>query len=163
MSPIIRTKYFYLPDNISCFINLAVVLHYEILELGSSYDRINIIFDDYLNQSWKEEHKIVEELDQGSESLNSLRFQKDLNVLIFFTHHPDNVNQYIRARFFMMHHKNQILVCTYQETISSSHQKKIEGNMEVTITAYQSKKQINKYFATHCIFYPRVFYFIKLS
>ena len=40
----------------------------------------------------------------------------------------------------MMHHKNQTLVCTYQETIFSSHQEKIENNMEVTITAYQSKE-----------------------
>ena len=110
----------------------------------------------------KKEHEIVEELDQGSESLNSLRFQKDLNVLIFFTHHPDNINQYLRERFFMMHHKNQILVCTYQETISSSHQKQIEGNMEVTITSYQSKEADQQlirntlHFLSSCVLFYKV-------
>ena len=38
-----------------------------------------------------------------------------------------------------MHHENQILVCTYQETIFSLHQE-TEKYTEVPITAYQSKE-----------------------
>ena len=55
MSPIIRTKCFSLPDNISCFNDLAVVLYYEITELGLGYQRISVVFDRYSNQSLKEE------------------------------------------------------------------------------------------------------------
>ena len=40
----------------------------------------------------------------------------------------------------MMHHENQILVCTYRETILSLHQEEIENNTEVTITACQSEE-----------------------
>ena len=54
ISSVIRTKCFSLPDNISCFDELAVVLYYEITELGSGYERINIVFDRYFNQSLKE-------------------------------------------------------------------------------------------------------------
>ena len=54
ISPIIRTKCFSLPDNISCFNELDVVLYYEITELGSGYERINVVFDRYFNQSLKE-------------------------------------------------------------------------------------------------------------
>ena len=54
ISPIIRTKCFSLPDNISCFNDLAVVLYYEITELGSGYERVNVVLDRYFNQSLKE-------------------------------------------------------------------------------------------------------------
>ena len=40
----------------------------------------------------------------------------------------------------MMHHENQILYCTYKETILSLHQEEVENNNEVTITACQSKE-----------------------
>ena len=64
MSPIIRTKCFSLPDNISCFNDLAVVLYYKITELGLGYERINVVLDRYFNQSFKEGTRIVEELEQ---------------------------------------------------------------------------------------------------
>ena len=40
----------------------------------------------------------------------------------------------------MMHHENQILVCTYQVSILSLDQEKIEKNTEVPITECQSDK-----------------------
>ena len=64
MSPIIRTKCFSLPDNISCFNDLAVVLYYKITELGLGSERINVVLDRYFNQSFKEGTRIVEELEQ---------------------------------------------------------------------------------------------------
>ena len=59
-----------------------------------------------------------------------------------------------------MHHKNQILVCKYQETIFSSHQ---ENNMEVKITAYQSKEADRQlirntlHYLFSCFLYYKVF------
>ena len=41
---------------------------------------------------------------------------------------------------YMMHHENQILVCTYRETILSSHQDEIENSTEVSIAACQSEE-----------------------
>ena len=53
MSPIIRVKCFPLPDNISCLNDLVVILYYEILRLGSGYDRIDAVFDRYFDPSLK--------------------------------------------------------------------------------------------------------------
>ena len=52
MSPIIRAKCLTLPDNISCFNDLAVVLYDEVLKLGSDYDRIDTVFYRYFNRSF---------------------------------------------------------------------------------------------------------------
>ena len=49
---------------IPCFNDLAVVLYYKITELGLGYERINVVFDRYFNQSLKEGTQIVEELEQ---------------------------------------------------------------------------------------------------
>ena len=160
MSPIIRTKYFYLPDNISCFIDLDVVLHYEILELSSSYDRINVIFDQYLNQSWKEGTRNSRGAGPRFRITELSEIPKRFECIDIF--HTHNVNQYLRERFFIMYHKHQILVCTYQETISSSHQTQIEGNMKVTITVCQSKEADQQlirntlHFLSSCVLFYKV-------
>ena len=53
----------------------------------------------------------------------------------------------------MMHHENQILVCTYRETILSSHQEEVENNTEVTITACQFEEadQLLTGHTLHCL------------
>ena len=80
----------------------------------------------------------MEELEEGSKLLNSLRFKKVLKV---FT--EDDVNEYLAKKFIMMHHENHILVCTYQETILSLDREEIEKNTEVPITDANPKKLIN--------------------
>ena len=56
---VIRVKCFSLPDNISCFNDLAIVLYYEVLRLGSNHDRIDAVFDRYLDRSLKEATRII--------------------------------------------------------------------------------------------------------
>ena len=58
MSPIIRAKCYSLPDNVSCFNDLAVDLFYEVLRLGSGYDRIGAVFDHYFDWSLKGANRI---------------------------------------------------------------------------------------------------------
>ena len=38
----------------TCFSDLAIVLYYEIMRLGFDYNRIDIVFDRYFNDSLKE-------------------------------------------------------------------------------------------------------------
>ena len=56
--PIIGAKFFSLPDNISCFNDLDVALYYEVLRLGSGYDRIDVVFDRCFDPSLKEATRI---------------------------------------------------------------------------------------------------------
>ena len=52
MSPLIRAK---CPQKagMTCFSDLAIVLYYEIMRLGFDYNRINIVFDRYFDDSLK--------------------------------------------------------------------------------------------------------------
>ena len=38
----------------TCFSNLAIVLYYEIMSLGFDYNRIDLVFDRYFDDSLKE-------------------------------------------------------------------------------------------------------------
>ena len=79
----------------------------------------------------------MEELEQGSKLLNSLKIADSKKFWKFFT--EDDVNEYLDKKFIMMHHENHILVCTYQETILSLDREEIEKNTKVPITACQSE------------------------
>ena len=48
MSPIIRAKCLSLPENISCFNDVAIILYYKVLKQGLGYDRIDAVFDRYI-------------------------------------------------------------------------------------------------------------------
>ena len=53
MSPLIRAKCSQKAGMI-CFLDLAIVLYYEIIRLGFVYNRIGIVFDRYFDDSLKE-------------------------------------------------------------------------------------------------------------
>ena len=54
MSPLIRSKCTDTKD-INSFSDLAVLLCYEVLRLGSDFERIDIVFDRYFENSLKED------------------------------------------------------------------------------------------------------------
>ena len=58
MYPIIRAKCLSLPENISYFNDVGVILYYEVLKQGSRYDRIDAVFDWYFDRSLKEATQI---------------------------------------------------------------------------------------------------------
>ena len=88
MSLVVKEKCFSLLDNISCFSDLAVLrlgsILYEILRLGSVYNKIDAVFDRYFDRSLKEATLISGgNATKLSKSLNSQRFQRILTV--FYT------------------------------------------------------------------------------
>ena len=58
MTPITGTKCYSLTYNISCVNDLAVLLYYQLLRLGSGYDGIDAVFDRYFDRSLKEATRI---------------------------------------------------------------------------------------------------------
>ena len=58
MCPITGANSFSLLDNISCFNDFSVVSYYKVLRIGLIYDRIDAIFDHYLDWSFKEATRI---------------------------------------------------------------------------------------------------------
>ena len=50
MSPVIRAKCTSISDDVICFSDLAVVLFYYVQNLGSSFDRLDLVFDRYFSR-----------------------------------------------------------------------------------------------------------------
>ena len=163
ISPIIRVKCFSLRDNMSCFIDLAVVSYYELLRLGSGYDRIDAVFDRYFDQSLKKATRISRGTGTRFKITELSEIPKNFESFSYISQNKNDLNEYLAEKFITMHHENQILVCTYRETILSSHQDEIENNTEVSITACQSEEADQRLICPHCIVYPPVFHMRKLS
>ena len=134
MSPIDRVNCFSVPDNISYFNDLAVALHCEVLRLGSGYDRIDAVFDRYFNRSLKEATQISRETGTRFIITKHSEIPKNFEIFLHISQNKNDLNEYLAEKVIMMHHENQILVCTYRETILSSYQDEIENNTEVLIT-----------------------------
>ena len=57
-----------------CFLDLAIVLYYEIIRLGFVYNRIGIVFDRYFDDSLKEGTR------KSRDTVTILIFDDDTNI-----------------------------------------------------------------------------------
>ena len=140
MSPIIRAKCLSLPENISCFNDVAVILYYEVLKQGSGYDRIDAVFDRYFDRSLKEATRISRGTGTRLKITELCGIPKNFESFLHVSQNKNDFNEYLAEKFISMHHDKQILVCTYKETILTSHQEIVENNTEVKITECQSEE-----------------------
>ena len=140
MFPIVRAKCFSLPDNILCFNDLAIVLYYRVLRQGSGYNRINVVFDCYFNQSLKEATRISGGTGTRFKITELLEIPKNFGSFLHISQKKNILNEYLAEKFIIMHYENQIRVCTYEETIFVLHQDKIKNNTEVLIAACHSEE-----------------------
>ena len=140
MSPIIRAKCLSLPENISCFNDVAVILYYEVLKQGSGYDRIDAVFDRYFDRSLKEAARISRGTGTRLKITGLCGIPKNFVSFLHVSQNKNDFNEYLAEKFISMHHDKQILVCTYKETILTSHQEIVENNTEVKIIDCQSEE-----------------------
>ena len=108
MSPIIRAKCFSLLDIILCFSDLAVVLYYEVLRLGSDYERIDLVFDCYFNWTLKEVTRISKGTGARFQIIELPEIPKHFENLLHINQNRCDVNEYLPKKLIMMHHENQI-------------------------------------------------------
>ena len=149
MSPIIRAKCLSLPENISCFNDVAVILYYEVLKQGSGYDRIDAVFDRYFERSLKDTTRISKGTGTRLKITELCSFPKSF---LHVSQNKNDFNEYLVEKFISMHHDKQILVCTYKETILTSHQEMVENITEVKITECQSK-EADQRLVYHTLYY----------
>ena len=55
MSPVIHVKCVSVTSDVDCFSDLAVVISFHVQSLTSSFDRVDVVFDRYFEQSLKED------------------------------------------------------------------------------------------------------------
>ena len=118
----------------------AVVLYYEVLRLGSGYDRIDAVFDRYFDRSLKEATQISRGTGTRFKITEFSEIPKNFERFLNTSQNKNDLNEYPAEKFIRMHHENQVLVCTYRETNLPSHQGEIENNSEFSIIACQSKE-----------------------
>ena len=135
MSPITRAKCLCFPENISCFNDVAVILCYEVLKQGSGYDSIDAVFDRYFHRSLKEATRISRGSGKRLKITELCGIPKNFlhESFLHVIQNKNDFNEYLAEKFISMHHDKQILLCTYKETILTSHQ-------EVKITECQSEE-----------------------
>ena len=153
MSPIIRAKFLSLPENISCFNDVAVTLYYELLKQGLGYDRIDAVFDRYFDRSLKEATRISRGLGTKLKITELCGIPKNFESFLHVSQNKNDFNEYFGEKFISMHHDKQILVCTYKETILTSHQEIVENNTKVKITERQSEEADQQlvHHTLHCL------------
>ena len=132
MSPIIRANCLSLPENISCFNDVAVILYYEVLKQGSGYDRIDAVFDRYFDRSLKEATRIRRGTETRLKITELCGIPKNFESFLHVSQNKNDFNEYLAEKFISMHHD--------KETILTSHQEIVEINTEVKITECQSEE-----------------------
>ena len=103
MSPLIRAK---CPQKagMTCFSDLAIVLYYEIMRLGFDYNRIDIVFDRYFNDSLKEGTRKC----QGIGTI--LMFDDDTDIpqdmidnFLRNNQNKNNINEFLSKKIINLH------------------------------------------------------------
>ena len=110
MSPIISAKCLPLPENVSSFSDVAVILYYEVLKQGWGYDRIDAVFDRYFDRSLKEATRISRGTETRLKITELCGIPKNFESFLHVSQNKNDFNEYLAEKFISMHHDKQILV-----------------------------------------------------
>ena len=117
MAPLIQAKCSNLCD-ISCFSDLATLLFHHIENLGSTFARVDLIFDLYFEDSLKEATR-----DKRGQGLRFF-FDGDTplpktlgNDFLLNSQDKNNLNEFLSQKFIQLHNTPNILIVTYRDTL----------------------------------------------
>ena len=107
MAPVIRTKCL---GDISCFSDLATLLFHHIVNLGSTFARVDLIFDRYFEDSLKE--TTGDKRGKGSRFFfdGDTPLPKTLgNDFLLNNQNKNDLNEFRAQRFIQLHNAPNIL------------------------------------------------------
>ena len=142
MAPLIRAKCSNLGD-ISCFSDLATLLFHHIENLGSTFARVDLIFDLYFEDSLKEATR--DKRGQGSRFFfdGDTPLRKTLgNDFLLNSQNKNNLNEFLAQKFIRLHNTPNILIVTYRDTVflSSNSELLSLDTQGITINDRQSEE-----------------------
>ena len=160
MSPLIRAKCSQ-KAGMTCFSDLAIVLYYEIMRLGFDYNKIDIVFDRYFDDSLKEGTR----KSRGTGTI--LMFDDDTDIpqdmidnFLRNSQNKNNLNEFLSKKIIDLHQSTMYMVATYKGTVFCSTSIETLDSHDISTTHCQSEE-----FDILCITYQlstRRLLFVKL-
>ena len=159
MSPLIIAKCFSL-TNTTCFSDFAVLLYYYILKLGMDFDRIDLVFDRYFDNSLKEDTR----KNRGSGSRFAFTNDTALpnNMTENFLKNSQNkedLNQYLAMKFIEIHNGPKTLVVTFKDTVLCAPDTEPINLPDISISKCQSEEADQRLVrhTLHCLSYFQLY------
>ena len=111
------------------------------------------MFDRYFDRSLKEATRISRGTGTRLKITELCGIPKNFESFLHVSQNKNDFNEYLAEKFISMHHDKQILVCTYKETVLTSHREIVENNTEVKITECQSEEADQRliHHILHCL------------
>ena len=136
------------------FYDLAVMLYYEVLRIGSEYDRIDIVFDRYFDSSLKEDARSS----HGNGAL--LTFDENTDIpqdmpdnFLKNSENKNNLGEFLDKKMIDMHQNPKHLVATYKTSVLCSSEVEAADLHDVLITSCQSEEADQRLirYTLHCV------------
>ena len=155
MVPVIGTKCSNLGD-ISCFSDLATLLFHHIVNLGSIFARVDLIFDCYFEDSLKVTTQ--DERGKGSRFFfdGDTPLPKTLgNDFLLNSENKNDLYEFLAQKFIQLHNTPNILIVTYRDTVLvSSNSELLSLDIQgISINDCQSEEEDQRivWHTLHCI------------
>ena len=153
MSPLIHAKCSQMAC-MTCFLDLATVLYYEIIRLGFDYNRIDIRFERYFDDSLKEGTR----KSRGTSTI--LMFDDDTDIpqdmidnFLRNSQNKNNLNEFVWEKIIYLYQSTKYLVATYKDTVLCSTSIETLDSHDISITHCQSEEADQRliHHTVHCI------------
>ncbi len=141
MSPIIRAKSCS-AGSIECFSDFAVIIYHQVMKLSHGYARIDLVFDRYFEESFKEGTRnargtgsmfVFEGDDTPVPNNMAQTFMKESN-------NKNTLNEYLAKKLIEIHKGPQLLVTTLKDNVLCSFDAEPLEQSDVSITKCQSEE-----------------------
>ena len=139
MSPLIHAKCSQMAC-MTCFLDLATVLYYEIIRLGFDCNRIDIRFERYFDDSLKEGTR----KSRGTSTI--LMFDDDTDIpqdmidnFLRNRQNKNNLNEFVWEKIIYLYQSTKYLVATYKDTVLCSTSIETLDSHDISITHCQSE------------------------
>ena len=122
----IRAKCASVTSDVNCFSDLAVVIFYHVQISTSSFDRVDLVFDRYFEQSLKEDMRKVRDM--------SLRFvftentkltNKIAEDFLMNSVNKNGFNEFLAKKFHHLYRGDQIYILSHRDSVLTNHPEQV--------------------------------------
>ena len=124
MSPAIRTNCASVTSDVDCFSNLAVVIFHDVQSLTSSFHRVDLVFDQYLEQSLKQDTRKAycsRFIFTGNTKLPN----KIAEDFLMKSANKDDFNEFLAKKFHHFYRGDQIYILSYCDSVFTNHPEQV--------------------------------------
>ena len=153
MSPVIRAKCASVTSDVDCFSNLAFVIFFHVQSLTSSFDRVDLVFDRYFQQSLTEDTRKGRGV--GSRFVftwNTKLPYKMTEGFLINSANKNDFNKFLDKKFQHLYRGDQIYFLSHRDSVLTNHPEQVSDE-GVSIRKCQSGEADRRVIrhTLHCI------------